>query len=138
MKLTKRWLKNHSACKDGYDWYISLKTDDLAKVWKAGLKEEKYDDLNWLIVRKLTKSNRVWYAIYAAEQVIDIFEKKHPDDKRPRMAIDAAKAYLKSSTKKAADAADSAADSAADAADAIMQQKILSYGYRLLKKQGRK
>ena len=59
------------------------------------------------------------YAIYAAEQVIGIFEKKYPIDKRPRKAIEAAKAYLKrpcAETKKAAYAAAYAAYAAAYAA----------------------
>lgn len=44
------------------------------------------------------KKNSVRLAIFAAEQVIDIYEKKHPTDKRPREAIEAAKAYVKNPT----------------------------------------
>ena len=33
----------------------------------------------------------VSYAVFAAEQVLDIFEHKYPEDKRPRAAIEAAK-----------------------------------------------
>ena len=66
-------------------------------------------------------------AIFAAESVLHIFEMKHPDDKRPRKAIEAAKAYLKGDINRdelrearvAAAAADAAADAAAaDAAAA--------------------
>ena len=94
------------------------------------------------------------YAIYTARQVLDIFEKIYPDDKRPREAINAAFKCLESDTKKnrqlaAAYAASAAAD-AADAADAAyayaayaaserkkIQLKILRYGLEILKK-GRK
>ena len=41
----------------------------------------------------------VSYAVYAAEQVLDIYEKKHPTDDRPRKAIEAAKKCIKSPTK---------------------------------------
>ena len=62
----------------------------------------------------------IQYAIYAAEQVIDIFEKEYPDDKRPRKAIDAAKLYLEKPTKenKAAASSASSASYASSAASA--------------------
>jgi len=59
------------------------------------------------------------YAIFAAEQVLGIYEKKYPEDGRPRKAIEAAKAWIKNpfeETKKAAYAADAAARAAAHAA----------------------
>ena len=88
----------------------------------------------------------VSYAVYAAEQVIDIYEKKCPNDKRPRKAIEAAKACIKNPSAKnkeaaaraagaaarAAEAAARAAGAAAGAAAAAMQEKILRYGIRLL------
>ncbi len=57
----------------------------------------EYDKLAWanlFIIKFLNKINRVKYAVYAAEQVIDIYEKEHPNDKRPRKAIEAAKIYI--------------------------------------------
>ena len=59
-----------------------------------------------------TKEDSVKLAIFAAELVIDIFEKQYPDDKRPRMAIEAAKKWLDNPT---ADTARAAADAAAAA-----------------------
>ncbi|MBU2527694.1 MAG: hypothetical protein KKC03_13945 [Bacteroidetes bacterium] len=70
---------------------------------------------------KWTKKMSVELAIYAAELVLPIYEKEYPDDKRPRNAIEAAKAYLrKPSAAYAAYAAHAAyaADAAAHAADA--------------------
>ena len=45
--------------------------------------------------KKWSKRDSISLAIYAAELVIDIFEKKYPYDKRPRQAIEAAKLVLK-------------------------------------------
>jgi hypothetical protein len=59
-----------------------------------------------------TKRDSVQLAIFAAELVIDIFEKKHPDDKRPREAIEAAIKWLQNPTEKNRKAARAAADAA--------------------------
>jgi len=64
---------------------------------------------------KWTKKMSVSLAIYAAELVLKIYEKKYPKDTRPRNAIAAAKAYLRNPCKKTKDAT-YAADGAAGAA----------------------
>ena len=76
------------------------------------------------------------YAVFSAEQVIDIYEKKYPDNKKPRLAIEAAKKCIEdpsSKNKNDAYAADAAAyaDSAA-AARKEMQDRIIKYGISLL------
>ena len=79
---------------------------------------DHFDYANWLIVRLMSKMQKVQYAVFAAEQVINIHEKKYPDDERPRKAIEAAKDYLKNPSKKTKAAAAAAADAAYAAADA--------------------
>jgi hypothetical protein len=44
---------------------------------------------------KLTEKQLRQIAIFAAELALPIFEKEHPDDKRPRNAIETAKRYLR-------------------------------------------
>ena len=70
---------------------------------------------------------KVELAVFCAEKVIGIFESKYPDDKRPRLAIEATKEFIKNPTdenkqrcKEAAYAANAAyaADVAAYAANA--------------------
>jgi hypothetical protein len=65
------------------------------------------------------KEDSVSLAIYAAELVIDNFERVYPDDKRPRNAIEAAKNYLKNPTAESAARAERAerAASAAESAE---------------------
>ena len=55
-------------------------------------------DLNYLfdwfndnITKLMSHKQRLQYAVYAAELVLPIFEKEHPNDKRPREAIEAVK-----------------------------------------------
>ena len=73
---------------------------------------------------KWTKRDSVELAIFAAEQVIEIYEKKYPKDDRPRKAIEAAKNWLKNPTAAADAAYAAAADAFAAAADAAAE-KIL-------------
>ena len=91
--------------------------------------DDKITSESMRIVRawKWEKKDSVALAIYAAELVIDIFEKVYPDDKRPRNAIEAAKNYLKNPTPaawaawavaRAAGDAGAAAEAAARAAGA--------------------
>jgi hypothetical protein len=56
-----------------------------------------------------TKPDSVAMAIYAAELVIGEYEKQYPDDKRPRQAIEAAKAWLENPSEENRSAADAAA-----------------------------
>ncbi len=79
--------------------------------------KECWSDMRIVKAWKWEKKDSVSLAIYAAELVIDIYEKKYPNDDRPRRAIEAAKAYLKKPSQ-TADAAYAAADAAYAAADA--------------------
>jgi hypothetical protein len=138
-KITDKWIAEKSPCTDALQWWDKKERDPIT-ILKKLIKAEKYDWANWFIVRIMTKYDYVSYAVFAAEQVIDIFEKKYPDDNRPRLAIEAAKKYLKnpnSKNKKAAYAAANAAYAAADAAAYAaakkeMKVKILKYGIKLI------
>ena len=121
-KLTEKWLIKNDACQEAVEqWENEGCEPDLIKVLNRCIKLKKYDWGNWLIVRKMTYEQSVSYAVFAAEQAIDIYEKKYPDDKRPRQAIDAAKACIKNPSvenKAAAEAAEAASWAAAEAAEA--------------------
>jgi len=156
MQITKKWLEEKSACNRGAEWFLSQKETDGVKVIKKLKKIKKLDWANWLVVRIMDYKQYVSYAVYAAEQVIELYEKKHPTDKRPREAIEAAKKCMDNPSKKNKDAAGSAyaaaysaAYSAAYAADAAgaaaysatyaaysagaaMRIKTLNYGIKLL------
>ena len=123
MKITKRWLEGEGACHDGIAWFVAqTETDGGAIVRKlmAEYPQNKkgLDWVNWLIVRILNRKQKIQYAIFAAEQVIDLFEAEYPDDKRPREALEAARAVSKRDTAKNRAAADAAAYAAIHAARA--------------------
>ena len=156
--ITKEWLKKNNACSDGYKWFVDQDETDTVKVLRKLMSEDKFDLANWTIVRIFDRKQRIKYAVFAAEQVLGIFEKKYPDDKRPREAIEAARKCIEHNTQRNRDAARDAAwaawaaawdaagdaartaawaagaarDAAGDAAKKAMQTKILKYGISLL------
>ena len=98
-KITKNWLKKHNACVEGIEWFLELENKSIENIFKIGLKQKKYNYLNWGICRLLNRKKKLKYAIYAAEKVLPIFEKKYPNDDYPRKAIEAAKKVLKKDNK---------------------------------------
>jgi hypothetical protein len=118
MIITKKWLDEQDACVEGKDWVAenSPETDGVELVKK--LMAAHLDWANWLIVRIMTRPQYLAYAIFAAEQVIEIYEKQYPNDKRPRNAIKAAKKVLAKDTPSNRAAARDAWAAAGDAAGA--------------------
>ena len=92
MKITKEWLQKEKACIDGLEWFTKQNKEfEPVPLLNLLIKKNQLDWSNWLLVRVMEYKQYVSYAVYAAEQVIDIFEKEFPDDKHPREAIEAAK-----------------------------------------------
>jgi hypothetical protein len=119
MKITRKWLEQHNACRDGKEWCLSHGELTIQELFPIFMSHKKYQWLNWLLVRLMDQKQRIAYAVLAAESVLNLFEEKHPNDQRPRRAIAVAKAYLKNpceETKKAARVAAYAARDAAYAA----------------------
>ena len=56
-----------------------------------------------------TKEKVIRFAVFCAEQCVEIFEAQRPDDKRPQAAIEAAKAWLESPSDESVEAAANAA-----------------------------
>jgi hypothetical protein len=117
VKITNGWLKRKEACKDGYDYFVrKYKTGTELTVLLEGLQKDGKQDWAWWVLKNaLKKPQSVEIAVYAAESVLQIFEKKYPEDKRPRKAIEAAKAWFKNSCEATRLEAWSAARSAASA-----------------------
>ena len=108
MKITQQWFIEHDACEKGMEWvnkyYENRKEIEAAEIVTT-LRDFNTSWANWVITKVFDKTQCVKYAIFAAEQVLHIFEDKYPEDLRPRKAIEAAKAYLENpceATRKAA------------------------------------
>jgi len=126
------WKKEDKAetCSTGFhgsekilDALSYVKCEVLARVEVRGECDKQDDKQAWTEMRikkayKWTKEESVKLAIFSAELVIDLYEKKYPKDSRPREAIEAAKTYLKDPSEAARAAAYAAARAAARAVDA--------------------
>ena len=97
MKVTKKWLKEKRACCSEKDMDRAEKDlkGDIKLITKALLKENRFSDANWLLTELMDKKQCVEYAVFAAKQVLHIFEERYPKDDRPKKAIEAAEKYLK-------------------------------------------
>ena len=122
-EITVKWLKKENACPIGIIWFKEQKNKSTDHIIKLLKKENKLDGLNWLITRLMKYKQYVSYAVYAAEQVIHLYEEKYPDDKRPRKAIEAAKKCIKSPTE------ENKSIAAASAASAYAAVASAAYAY---------
>jgi hypothetical protein len=143
MKLTNEWLDENKACFEGREWLKDQKSIETLTVLKLLEKTGHWNWFRWLAARLMTHAQKVEWAIFCADQVIEIYEKRHPKNTLPREAIEAAKNWLKdpsSANQKAAQTAASAAYAAtAYAADAAayarqkMRKTCAKEAYRILK-----
>jgi hypothetical protein len=100
--------------------------DVIVEDWgKAGVFELKINKI--LPLPQITTEQRIQFAIYCAREVLPIFEKQHPGDNAPRLAIESAEAYLRNPCEETAGAADAAARAADAAAYAAARADYAAY-----------
>jgi len=91
MKITTELLESLNACQSGIDLVATYPDKDHEAVIRRLVADDHWDYANWLLPRLMDYRGYVSYAVYAAELVLPIWEKKYPDDPRPHEAIEAAK-----------------------------------------------
>jgi len=111
--ISMKWVEDNHACQEAREWFKGelngKRSMPVSKLFSRLVEIDRFNWANWLVVRLMTHDQQIMYAIYAAEQVVGLYEDKYPEDTRPRDAIQAAKTYLEDKTEankdKAADAA---------------------------------
>ena len=128
-----KWYKEEKLdmCNSGFhcsskilDAMSYVKEEILAEVETQGKFESQSDKEVWQEMKivkayRWTKKDSIALAIFSAESVLKNYEKLYPNDKRPRLAIEAAKKVLENDTKENRSAARSAESAAWSAAEKI-------------------
>lgn len=132
MKINTQIIKNLNPCDSRFNNYLQHHSDFDGNLKDfLSLDNITYEDKLWVITRLFTKGQNLKFAIMCASSVLHLFEEKYPNDKRPRLALEAAESYLNEPTEenriKARDAADAARDAAAYAADAARDAADAAY-----------
>ena len=103
-------------CKEGHQYWLDQGIEDLETFMLRAHKEGHSDWAIWLFVRSVDRPIILKFSIFCAEMVLPIFERKYPEDNRPRKAIESAKAVLADNTEENKKATDAAAAATATAA----------------------
>jgi hypothetical protein len=96
-------LKNIGTYNRDLRWFLDFSKNgnveiDVSVVIRELLVQNKQDLANRIIAHLLSNDDKVRYAIFAAREVLRLYEERYPDDLRPRKAIEAAEDYLKTKT----------------------------------------
>jgi len=132
MKITVKKLNQLGACRNCYRLLKANFPDggEFRDVVERAIAIGAIDDALWLAPRVLTKEDAVRFAIFAAREVLPIFEIKYPNDNRPRKAIESAEAWLANPCDETSRAAFAAAYAARAARDEL-KIKLLRYAVEL-------
>jgi hypothetical protein len=95
MNINKKTIAKLNPCKDRFNNYLKHYSDrDFTPKQFMGLRNISHNDKIWVAVRLMDKKLLRFAAADIAELVLPIFEAKYPNDKRPRLAILAARAKI--------------------------------------------
>ena len=91
MTYDNEFLAKNGACEEGYNW-AQTQTDRSHEAFLRAAAEKDFSYFTWCVRASFDRHQSVEFAVYCAELALPIFERKFPDDERPRKAIDAAAA----------------------------------------------
>ena len=126
MQTTLNKIKSHSPCEDGWKKLLNhlgkIVADDEVLELRTILESNGINDTIWAFRAVDGKDKEIrLFAADCADMVLPIYEKQHPNDDRPRKAIQAARDYANGliSVEELGDARDAALATAWDARAAV-------------------
>ena len=156
----KHYVGELSMCNSGFrcskkikDAFSYIQGEVLVEVQvkgKSGVKDDKevWSDMRVVKAWKWQKKDSIALAVFAAKLCLKNFETEYPEDKRPRLAIEAAMKYIDNPTEENRSAAASAASAAWSAEESAawsarsavwsaarskeLKTKIANYGIKIL------
>ena len=122
MYTTLNEIRAHDPCAEGWEKLLKhlgkTEADDEPVSYLTILEGNGLDDAIWALIACPDQNLVRKFACDCAEHALHIFEKEHPDDKRPRQAIEVSRAFTEGkASKEELDAASAAAWAAASTAD---------------------
>ena len=100
ISTSKKELLKLKACSPGFDVFVKAHGDKPEVLFSECLKSNGWDDIWWLIVEvysQLSIKQTIDLHLLGcewAESVLCNFESEYPDDKRPRLAIEAKRKFI--------------------------------------------
>jgi hypothetical protein len=92
MLINKDLIYKYNPCKNRMENFVNKYPHFKGSINEfLDLENISYDDKVWVAKKLLTKTQAVEWACLCAESVLHIFENRHPNDPRPRLAIEAAR-----------------------------------------------
>lgn len=95
-KITEHWLTYRNACITKEEKREAAQIGDPLEICRRLIDRNRLDHALWVLIHFLNKEQNIEWSIFASNQVIDVFEKQHPDKKIFRELIGLLKMYLKS------------------------------------------
>ena len=95
MKKIIKQLEKMGACESAIDWVRLQNSDNIISLINKAMREEYFDWVNWYLLKRMNKGQQISFAVFAAEQVLETYEKEYPDDTEPRETINVARKYWK-------------------------------------------
>jgi hypothetical protein len=127
-KIDNAYIASLDPCKMRHDNYLAhYKDTSFSVVEFLKLDNITYNDKLWVWKRFTTKEEAIRFGVACADSVLDIFESKHPEDKRPRNALNAVVAYIKDPTKENRQRCKDAVNAANAAANAVNAADAAAY-----------
>ena len=105
IEISKAWLDIFDAPTDIRDIWKKKKEVNPRVTIEALIKKGKYSLASWVLVRALSRRNKIKYAIFALDLTIKAFELKYNDDAGPKNALIRAREALNLGTREAKEAA---------------------------------
>lgn len=117
MKINTEIIKALNPCDSSFNNYLSHYSDFDGTLEDFILLDNiSYSDKVWVFTRLATKKQNIRWALLCASKVLNVFESTHPNDDRPRKALEAVETYLNNPCEETRSAAKAAARSAWSAA----------------------
>jgi hypothetical protein len=95
-KITNKWIKKEKPCQSALNWWDGKERDPIT-ILKNLIFEKHYDWAIWFIASIMNYNDHLSLFMYVCKQLINVYEKQHPNNKKLRKNIELLTEYIKNS-----------------------------------------